>query len=80
MNCNFNFGRKIALLILGGLLCLLGASADAQTSSGQLTITMNVQSSITLVFQDNPAVGTTDVCVRELHALDGGGLSGEQRV
>jgi hypothetical protein len=62
MNCNFNFGGKIALLILGGLLCLLGASADAQTSSGQLTITMSVQSSISLIFKNNPAVGSTGFC------------------
>src|SRR6266478_5653751 len=62
MDCNFNFGGKKALLILGGLLCLLTASAGAQTSSGQLTITMNVQSSITLIFQNNPSVGTTGFC------------------
>jgi hypothetical protein len=62
MNCNFNFGGKKALLILSGLLCLLAARTDAQTSSGQLTITMNVQSSISLVFQNNPSVGTTGFC------------------
>jgi hypothetical protein len=62
MDCNFNFGRKKALIVLGGLLSLLAANAGAQTSSGQLTITMNVQSSITLVFQNNPAVGTTGFC------------------
>ena len=48
--------------MLGGVLCLLAASAGAQTSSGQLTITMSVQSSISLVFQNNPAVGTTGFC------------------
>src|SRR6266853_4378542 len=62
MDCNFNFDGKKALLILGGLLCLLTASAGAQTSSGQLSITMNVQSSITLIFQNNPSVGTTGFC------------------
>lgn len=43
---------------------LLGAagSAQAQTSSGQLTITLNVQSSISLVFNDNPAVGSNGFC------------------
>jgi hypothetical protein len=45
-----------------GLLCVLAASAGAQTSTGQLTITMNVQSSISLIFQNNPAVGTTGFC------------------
>src|SRR5438270_12122332 len=62
MNCNFNFGGMKALLMIGGLLCRLGSSAAAQTSSGQLTITMSVQSSITLVFQNNPSVGTTGFC------------------
>jgi hypothetical protein len=62
MNRNFKNGGKKALLILSGALCFLTASADAQTSSGQLSITMNVQSSITLVFQNNPSVGTTGFC------------------
>ncbi|HEV7550197.1 MAG TPA: hypothetical protein VGP65_00845 [Candidatus Angelobacter sp.] len=62
MKCNFNFGGKKALLMASGLVCLLATSAGAQTSSGQLTITMNVQSSITLVFQNNPAVGSTGFC------------------
>jgi len=62
MNCNFNFGGTRMMLVLGGLLCLLASSAGAQTSSGQLTITMNVQSSISLIFQNNPAVGSTGFC------------------
>jgi hypothetical protein len=62
MNCHLNFGGRNTLLMLGGMLCLLAASADAQTSSGQLTITMTVQSSISLVFQNNPAVGTAGFC------------------
>src|ERR1700719_928490 len=62
MDCNSNFGGKKALLTLAGLLCLVAASAGAQTSSGQLTITMSVQSSITLIFQNNPSVGTTGFC------------------
>jgi hypothetical protein len=62
MNCNFKFGGKKVLLMLGGLLCFLATNAAAQTSSGQLTITMNVQSSITLVFQNNPSVGTAGFC------------------
>jgi hypothetical protein len=62
MSCNFKFGGMKALLMMGSLLCLLASSAAAQTSSGQLTITMSVQSSITLVFQNNPSVGTTGFC------------------
>lgn len=48
------------------LLCLLLAVAArpvfAQTGSAQLTITLSVQSSISLVFNDNPSVGTTGFC------------------
>jgi len=62
MNCNFKFGGMRALLMLSCMLCLLAAGAGAQTSSGQLSITMSVQSSITLVFQNNPSVGTTGFC------------------
>jgi hypothetical protein len=62
MNCNFDFGGTRAQLMLGCMLCLLAVSAGAQTSSGQLTITMSVQSSITLIFQNNPSVGTTGFC------------------
>jgi len=62
MNCNFKFGGTRALLMLSCMLCLLAAGAGAQTSSGQLSITMSVQSSITLVFQNNPSVGTTGFC------------------
>ncbi|HEY3767646.1 MAG TPA: hypothetical protein VGN44_03140 [Candidatus Angelobacter sp.] len=54
-------GRK-ALLILAGVLTLFAASAGAQSRSGQLTITMSVQSSISLVFNNNPAVGTAGFC------------------
>ncbi len=34
----------------------------AQQSSAQLAVTMTVQSSISLVFQNNPAVGSTGFC------------------
>lgn len=61
MSRSFSFDGKRALCVLG-LLCLLGAAAPAQSSSGQLTITMNVQSSITLIFQNNPSVGTAGFC------------------
>jgi hypothetical protein len=62
MNCHFNFDGKKALLMLGGVLCFLAASAGAQTSSGQLTITMTVQSSISLIFKNNASVGTNGFC------------------
>jgi|SRR5438270_394359 len=62
MSFNFSFGGTRALLMLSGLLSLFAAAGQAQTSSGQLTITMTVQSSITLIFQNNPAVGNTGFC------------------
>src|SRR6266404_4711666 len=58
--CNIDW--KNALLLLCAALCFSTASATAQTSSGQLTITMNVQSSISLIFQNNPSVGTPGFC------------------
>ena len=60
---NFSFGGKRAMFGLAALV-LFAASiqGQAQTGSGQLTITMTVQSSITLIFQNNPAVGTTGFC------------------
>lgn len=36
--------------------------ARAQGTSGQLTINLQVQSSISLIFQNNPAVGTNGFC------------------
>jgi hypothetical protein len=47
------------------MCCVLlstAGSAQAQTASGQLTITLSVQSSISLVFQNNPSVGTNGFC------------------
>lgn len=63
MSGNFSFGGKRALLALAALV-LFAASiqAQAQNGSGQLTINMTVQSSITLIFQNNPAVGTAGFC------------------
>jgi len=58
--CNIDW--KNALRLLCAALCFSTASATAQTSSGQLTITMNVQSSISLIFQNNPSVGTPGFC------------------
>ena len=51
-----------ALLMAICLLLALSGAAHAQTASGQLTITLNVQSSISLIFQNNPAVGTPGFC------------------
>jgi len=62
MSCIFTFGGKRTAVFALGLMFLLGAAAQAQSSSGQLTITMNVQSSISLIFDNNANVGTTGFC------------------
>jgi hypothetical protein len=62
MNCTIQHGGRKALLILAGMFCLLATGAGAQSRTGQLTITMSVQSSISLVFNNNPAVGTPGFC------------------
>src|SRR5262249_44763036 len=59
----FNTGERTRLLMLSALAFFLcSCNAQAQTSSGQLTITMNVQSSISLVFQNNANVGNPGFC------------------
>jgi hypothetical protein len=60
MSCNFNFGRIKPLFALAALLWL-GATAQAQTS-GQLSISLTVQSSISLVFDDNANAGNPGFC------------------
>lgn len=63
MSKTFNIGGLTRLLLMSALFCLCCSyAAQAQTSSGQLTITMNVQSSISLVFQDNVNVGNPGFC------------------
>ncbi|HEX7287710.1 MAG TPA: hypothetical protein VF532_16090 [Candidatus Angelobacter sp.] len=44
------------------LLPMLTLPARAQAASAQLNITLSVQSSITLVFNNNPSVGTPGFC------------------
>ena len=62
MSGTFNIGGLKRLLLLSALACLCCSAADAQTSSGQLTITMSVQLSINLVFQNNASVGNPGFC------------------
>lgn len=50
------------LLLTGALLFVMSLAAPAQTSSGQLSISMTVQSSISLVFQNNANVNTPGFC------------------
>jgi len=49
--------------ILASLICLVAAApCQAQGSSAQLSISLTVQSSISLIFQNNPSVGTPGFC------------------
>jgi hypothetical protein len=49
-------------VVLWCLLPLLAISAHAQTATAQLNISLTVQSSISLVFNNNPSVGTPGFC------------------
>ncbi len=50
------------LLVLTCFLCVVSSPMKAQTGTAQLTINMTVQSSINLIFQNNPSVGTNGFC------------------
>lgn len=56
------FRGKCNWLLLGGLLLSIAVPGFAQSSSGQLTVNLQVQSSITLIFQDNPAAPSAGFC------------------
>jgi len=66
MRSKFSFGGFNRASLMAYVLSLLAASvgtqAQGQTSSGQLSITMTVQSSISLIFQNNAAVGNAGFC------------------
>jgi len=62
MNMNDRIGVWRILLVASSCLWSVVALGQGQTGTAQLTITMTVQSSISLVFQDNPAVGTNGFC------------------
>lgn len=55
------FGGRILFALLW-LLALAALPARGQTASAQLSINLTVQSSISLVFKDNPAVNTAGFC------------------
>src|SRR5690349_9274379 len=62
MNMHSNLATRKALL-LGCIFVLSSAIVShAQNSSAQLSISLTVQSSISLVFQNNPSVGTPGFC------------------
>lgn len=49
-------------VVAGLVAALMGGRAAAQTASAQLSINLTVQSSISLVFNDSPSVGTPGFC------------------
>jgi hypothetical protein len=51
-----------ALLLVCCLAYPIAGQGQTASATAQLTINMNVQSSISLVFQNNPAVGSTGFC------------------
>jgi hypothetical protein len=55
-----NFALRTILFI--GCCIVSSAPAWCQNSSAQLTISLTVQSSINLIFQNNPAVGSNGFC------------------
>lgn len=54
--------RSTVLLGLCLICSLCGWCQAGQTSTAQLTVSMTVQSSIGLIFQNNPAVGSNGFC------------------
>jgi hypothetical protein len=55
-------GCQRRLLVLVVVCFALAGQSHGQTGNGQLTISMTVQSSISLIFQNNPSVGTNGFC------------------
>src|SRR5436305_1230 len=62
MNWQIKISARIAMLVACLLLPALPGWAQGQTSSAQLTVNLTVQSSISLIFQNNPAVGSNGFC------------------
>ena len=59
---NFRFRKTGFMLCLLLVAATVAAPAMAQTGSAQLSITMKVQSSIGLIFNNNPSVGSQGFC------------------
>lgn len=62
MKWNFSPGAIEIVLMLGLLMVGASSRASAQTGSAQLSISLTVQSSIALVFNNNPNVGQVGFC------------------
>jgi hypothetical protein len=59
---NLGAGAWKAFLLACCLALPIAGQGQTGSARAQLTITMSVQSSISLIFQNNPAVGTTGFC------------------
>lgn len=57
-----NRGNTARLIVVALCCVLYTISGQCQTSTGQLSISLTVQSSISLVFQNNPSAGTNGFC------------------
>jgi hypothetical protein len=62
MKANSIFGRKLPIVVLSALLAFAFSPGYAQTGSAQLSVSLNVQSSISLIFQTNPAAPANGFC------------------
>src|SRR3954468_21461597 len=62
MNWHTKISARIAMLVACLLLATMPGWGQGQTSSAQLTVNLTVQSSISLIFQNNPAVGSNGFC------------------
>ena len=60
MKRHLNITRRICQALVAVVLFSVGA--QGQGSSAQLTLSLTVQSSISLIFQNNPAVGSNGFC------------------
>jgi len=52
----------LTAFVIAALSLLTASAAQAQSSTGQLSITMTVQSSISLIFDNNASVGNPGFC------------------
>jgi hypothetical protein len=62
MKARFSTGIREVVLATAVFLATTPLAASAQTGSAQLSISLTVQSSITLVFNNNPNVGQVGFC------------------
>lgn len=62
MKANSIFRRKLPIVVFSALLACAFSPGYAQTGSSQLSVSLNIQSSISLIFQTNPAAPANGFC------------------